>query len=565
MITPQMQKSTPFVYARQVLAGEIVTGGYVKKAVQRFFNWIDTAENDGYYLDHAAGMAIVVFFEMFLQHTKGPIAGQPFILSPYQQFTFYNVFAWKHTGTGKRRINTVYDKQARKNAKTAHVAGLGLFCQSFEGEQGAEIYVGATKEAQAKICWEQAEQYIKKSSKLKQIGFREMAREIKFNPSMSVFRFLGGDSKTQDGLNPSVSIIDEYHAHKDDSVKEVLESAMGARTNPLTYIITTAGFDVHGVCKNYEDVVKDVLDGTKKDDSLFAMVHDLDDGDDWENPENWRKANPNMDHNPTILAHMEKEFVKAKNQPSKIPNFKTKHLNLWVDAPTVWIPADTWKKNKVDCINSNLFFELGAIGGLDLSTTTDITALVYMTKPDENGFYYLREFYFCPKDTIDKRSKEDRVPYRAWMDAGHLIATPGNSVDYEYILDTIKSTYMDYNVQEIEFDRYNSSHLINQLQEQGVNVAGFNQSIGAMSLPTKFFEKLVYDGKLKHSGNPITQWMLSGVAIYSDANENIKVHKAQSTRRVDGIVAAIMALGGLLVPNDNNESAYNNNQNEIYF
>ena len=569
-LTEEIKNSIPFQYAASVRNGEIITGKYIKKAVERFYDWVENAETKGYVLDHSNGMHVILFFEMFLVHTKGIKAGEPFILSPYQQFTFYNIFAWKQknaSGQWVRVIKTIYEKVARKNGKTAGLSGLGLYCQAFDNEQGPEIYVGATKELQAKILWEQAFNFVYKSIKLRRAGFKNTQREIKFQKTMGVFRFLGGDSKTLDGLNPSVAIVDEYHSHKDDGVREVLESAMGARLQPLMYIITTAGFNKASVCKLYEDVCKEILDGIKEDDSTFIMIHEPDDADDWEQPETWMKANPNLGFSVNI-EYLKSEYKKAYNQPSKVPNFKTKHCNFWVDGANVWIPAEIWDANKVDEIPVSKFRELGSFAGGDLSTTTDITAYAILSEPDENKIRYLKVFFFCPKDTIDKRSKDDRVPYRYWADAGYLIATPGNTVDYDYYIDKICETYYDYNVKRIELDQWNASQVATKLMEQGCNVSFFSQQIATISSPTKNFEKLLYDGKIKHDGNPILSWMLGGCVIYQDANENIKVHKGQSNagnKRVDGIIAAIMALGGSMSGEDeNNESQYNDEETEVF-
>jgi len=566
-ITPQMKKSIPFQYANDVLKGNLVCGKWVKMAAQRFFDWIATAENDGYYLDHKQGMFAINFFPMFLVHTKGPLAKskQAFELAPYQQFVIYNVFAWINIETKLRRINFVYDAVARKNGKTTLLSGLGLYLQSLDGEAGPEIYVGATKEAQAKTLWEQAFAFVNQSLLLRTLGFRNKAREIMFvqNDNLGIFRYLGGDSKTLDSLNPSAAFIDEYHAHKDDTVREVLESAMGARDQPLVYIITTAGFNLKSACKLAEDSYKDILLGLNQDDHTLIMIHQMDDGDDWEDENNWIKANPSAEHVTTLMGFMRREYIKAKNQPSKIPNFKTKSLNMWVDGENVWIPSEIWKKNdinfardkKLDRLEVDVakFKRFGSYAGLDLSTTTDITAFVLMSEPDDDGIRYIKPFLFCPEDTIDKRSKEDAVPYRYWRDAGFLFATPGNVVDYDIIEDYIYKNYHAFGIKRIERDRWNSNSIINHLMEGGFEVSDFSQTISNFSHPTKMFEKMVFEGKIRHDGNPVMEWMLSGCVTIEDHNENIRISKGKSHangKRIDGIIAAIMALGGSLSPKD---------------
>lgn len=568
--TKEIESTVPFLYAKDVSSGKIITGKFIKLAVERFYSWIKNAETKGYFLDHANGMHVIDFFEEFLVYTKHPDKtkiGKPFILSPFQQFTLYNIFAWKHQDSNLRVINTVYDKRAKKNGKTAEMAGLGLYCMAFDDEPEAEVYIGATKEDQAKLCFNQAVNFINNSKKLAAIGFRTLQNKIIFKRNNSFMRPLGGDSKTQDGINSHLSIIDEYHAHKDDTVKENLESSAISRPQPLVYHITTAGFNLSSVCKLYEDSCKDVLLGLKEEDSTLIMIHDLNEDDDWEDESVWPKANPNLNVS-ALLDRIRSEYTKAVNQPSKIPNFKTKHLNLWVDAPSIWIPNEIWMKNKVDEIPIEKFKLFGSFRAIDLSTTTDITADIILSEPDKDGVRYIKPSFYCPADTIDKRSKQDRVPYRYWRDQGFLIATPGNTVDYNVLKDNVLHTNSEHNVKRIELDQWNASQVANDFTEEGLEVSFFSQQISIISFPTKQFEKLVYEGKIKHDGNPVLTWMLSGCVIYQDANENIKVHKGQShagVKRVDGIVATIMALGGSLSNNDETEeSQYNDPDVEVF-
>jgi len=576
-LTNQQLKSVPFQYAQDVLDGKIVVGLRIKQAVQRFYKWIETADADGFYLDHKKGMMAINFFPTLLNHTKGSMVGQPFTLAPFQQFSLYNIFAWLNKETKYRRIRKVYDKRGRGNGKTAEMAGICLLMQSFEQESESEVYIAATKEAQAKICWTFAKNYIEHpmaNPMLKQLGFYCKQREIIFKPLVSSMMPLGGDSKTQDGLSAHFVVIDEYHAHPSDALKEVLESSMLKRSQPLTYQITTAGFNTSSVCKHYEDMCIDVLNEQKKDDTLFIMMHDLDEGDDWQDQSNWKKANPLWDYG-LNTSELVSAYSEAVNQPSKIPNFKTKHLNMWVDSPQIWIPSEVWNRNIVNVKDYEKLFkekalEFGCFSGSDLSTRVDLSAHVLLTNPDNEGNRYLMPHFFCPKNTIDARSKEDRVPYRYWSDNGFLNATPGDRIDYDVFKDTIRTTNEAYQVIRHGFDPWNATSTINDLIAEGFdNISEFSQAIGVINHPTKQFEILVYDGKIKHNGHPVFSWMLSGCVLYEDANGNIKVHKGRShegNKRVDGVIAGIIALGESLTPEDVSEqSQYNDPDKEITF
>jgi phage terminase large subunit-like protein len=375
---------------------------------------------------------------------------------------------------------------------------------------------------------------------------------------------LGGDSTTQDGINSHLAIIDEYHAHKDDGVKENLESSSVQRSQPLTWHITTAGTNTSSVCKYYEDSVIEVLEGRNVDNHLWIMIHDLDPGDDWQDEKNWYKANPLLGKGLDI-ENIRIEFIKAMNQPSKIPNFKTKHLNMWVDGESIWIPTEIWKQNKVEKLPLEKFEKFGSYAGLDLSSIADITAFVILSEPDEEGIQYVKPFLFCPEENVDRRSKNDGVPYRYWIDAGYMIATPGNRVDYNFILTKIKENYQRYNIQRIETDPWNASSLVSNMMDEGINVSELSQIMSRLNHPTKMLEKLIYDGKIKHDGNPAMEWMLAACVPIEDSKGNIMISKKEShkhKKRIDGIAALVNALAGhLSEPEETNESYYNNPNN----
>jgi phage terminase large subunit-like protein len=571
-IETNIKNSIPFQYAAVVKSGEIVVGLRIKQAIDRFYKLIEDADKKGYWLDHKKGFAIIRFFEKMLKHTKGKSAGKPFLLSPYQQFTLYNLFAWQtknEEGQTIRLIRNVYQKVGKKNGKTAELAGVGLFVKAFDGEEGAEVYVGATKEEQAKLCFQQACDFILKSRMLQQLGFRVYQKEIKFLPKNAFMRPLGGDSKTQDGINSHLTIIDEYHAHRDDSVKENLESSSASRLQPITYTITTAGTNVHGVCKNFEDSCINILEGVAVDDTFLIMIHDLDEGDDWQDPKNWLKANPNLGVT-VSLDFLKKEFQKTVNQPSKIPNFQTKYLNMWVDAPVVWVESKYWTACMQPIIQEN-FAKLGNCGGLDLSSTTDITAYAVVSEPDALGFRDLEVWCFCPLDTIEKRSKEDRVPYKYWANLKrenakdkndtYLIATPGNMVDYNVVFNKVIEITAERKTRHVEYDRKFAAGLITPLLQAGVELSPFTQTLMNYTSPTKEFERLLMSAKLRVGNNPILKYMLSGCVPIYDTNENVRLDKDRSTKRIDGIIAAVMALAGTLSEEKEPETSKYNDPN----
>jgi len=585
--TKEMLNSIPFQYANDVLSGKVVAGKYVILAVKRFFKWIEDSEADGYTLNHSYGMDIIEFFETYLIHTKGKTAGKPFILSPFQQFTLYNVFGWVDSVTDLRRINEVYESMAKKNGKTAVMAGVGLYHMAADHESEAEVYIGATKEDQAKLCFNQAVSFIKRNSMLNQNGFTVRQNRLLFDPLGGMMRPLGGDSKTQDGINSSLAIIDEYHAHPDDSVKENLESSSVARSQPIIWHISTKGVDLFGPCKLYEDVCKDMLDGViPDDDRRFMMIHEMDATDDWENEDNWQKANPNLGVSVQI-DNIREAYKKAKSQSSKIPNFKTKSLNIWVDAPEVRIPDEDYMKNNGKIRIGN-FLKYGCAGGLDLSSTIDLSAMVYVSNPDPEGFRDVLPLIFCPKDTINQRSKEDRVPYSHWQnvdlaDYCHfendeerefydviintkiLTATEGNQIDYAVIEKVFLQTYWLFEAKWFDYDKWKSTELVQRLTAEGILFVPFPQTVTYYSHPTKEFERLLFMAKWRHGGHPILRWMMARVKAYVNNNEDIRYVKSNPKGRIDGIIGWIMGFSATISEVETNESKYNDPDTDISF
>lgn len=564
--TPEMLSSVPFQYAQSVLDGTIVTGRRIRQAVERFYRWIANAEADGYYLDHKAGMRVINFFPTCLNHTVGKLQGQPFHLAPFQQFTMYNLFGWKHKDTGLRRISTVYDRRGKKNGKTAEMAGLSLYMMSFDMEMGAKNYVGATKEDQARLCWEQAADFITSpvaNPLLRKMGFLAQQKGVSFPPTKSVMRPLGGDSKTQDGINAHLAIIDEYHAHADDGVKENLESSNVMRSQPIVYHITTAGTNLQSPCKRYEDGIVEILEGRTEVHHIWIMIHEMDPEDDWNDEINWQKANPLLGNGYEIDG-LRQKYAAAVLQPSKFREFKTKNLNMWVDAPEVWIPREIWDANKHDLTPEQVlekFRTFGGYAGVDLSSNRDITAFVMLSNPDENGKRYVLPRFFCPNDTIEERSREDKVPYVDWRDRGFITATEGNVIHYAFVEGEIYGGCVDYCIARAEFDAWQATNVIQNLMSWGVEVSTIAQVITRLSEPTKELERMIYSGELLHDGNPVMGWMLAGVKIITDRSGNIRIDKGgsekNSKRRIDGIAALVNAVAGSMSPaEDTNVSAY---------
>lgn len=534
------------LYAEQVRDGVVLVCEYVQLAVRRYTADLDNALDKGWYFDKKAAMRAINFIEK-LKHTKGEWAGQRFRLEPWQQFVLWNIFGWKNAD-GTRRFRYAYIEIARKNGKTALSAGVGLYMLFADGESRPEVYSAATVKDQSKICFSDAVAIVK-ATDLKNY-LTPYRNSIVYESKGGTFKPLSSDYGTHDGLNPSCGIIDEFHAHKDSGMFDVIKSAFGARRQPLMFIITTAGFNKSGACYAYRENVIKVLRGVNEDDSLFGIIYTLDDKSEWDDPKMWIKSNPNL--GVSLSADYLADQVKdAKNRPEAVRNVMTKNVNLWVDAERTWILDDAWQK----CVGTTDPADLKGCacwGGLDLSNVSDITAYVLLFH--ENDRFQLLPHFWIPEEKMLEKIRKENINYDRWVADGYVTVTPGNVIDYDFVKADILRIVADYDLRTSAYDRWNSSQTIIDLQNEGMECNPFGQGYGSMSAPTKEFEKLVLTEKVEHFGNPVLRWMLSSTVVKSDPAGNIKPDKEKSTQKIDGIVASIMALGEWMTAQADDES-----------
>lgn len=539
-----MKQNEAQKYISDVLTGKIVVGEYIRKAVERHMDDLENAEERGIYFDAEHASKIIEVFKN-IPHAKGQILGQNFTLQGWQAFILWSVYGWKWTKTQTRRFSKIYIKVARKNGKTEFLAGVGVLGMTIDAISTGEIYWAATKYAQAEIGWERQKTMIEllmsRFDVFKQFGTN--SKRIYNRKNRMFARALGKDSKREDGLSPYYAIIDEYHAHPDTGLIDILESGMGAYKQPLTWIITTAGFDVFCVCKDFEDRCKAILDGHASNNEIFSMIFDLDEGDDWENPETWVKSNPSLGVS-NSLRKMMSEYQKAKLEGvSKEISFRVKNLNQWHNSKTTWIKLDTWKQNGIKIPDSELKGR-PCYAGLDLGSVSDVSALVLCFPFPEEGFFYFKHFFYVPSSTAKVRSMGSNVNYLQWHRDGWLTITDGAATDYDYIFEDLKRINTDYELIILAYDRFNSSQLIiNITTETDIKAQPYGQGFRSMSSPASEMERLTLLGQWKHDENPMMTWMVGNVALRMDAAGNIKPDKDKSKDKIDGVVAQCFAFG----------------------
>lgn len=510
----------------------------------------ETKHPKGFWLDQEAGERVTSFIERYCRHSKGEWAGQLIELEPWQRLAIEIGFGWMRPD-GTRRFRILYIEVPRKNAKSTTAAALGLYLLVGDQEPGAEVYSSATKKDQAKIVHDAAAAMVKASPELKR-WLKSYRNNINCERLNAKFEPLGADSNTLDGLNPHGNIVDELHAHKDRGVWDVLDTAMGARRQPMTVAITTAGiYDPQSIGWMMHDHALKVLEGSLEDEAFFALIASADEDDDWTNPETWVKANPNVGVS-IKESYLADQCEKAKAQPSFLNTFLRLHLNRWTQQRDRWIPMEKWNACEDDLSREQTEAReqswAGRLcyGGLDLASKIDITALLLAVPLEHEELGLLCRFW-VPEDTVMERSRRDRVPYDAWVRDGWMTATPGNVTDYDFIQAEVLALGQRYRLRELAFDPWNATQTATQLGGEGVAMVEVRQGFRSLSEPAKELERLVVSGKVRHGGHPVLRWMVSNVAKREDPNGNIAPDKSASSEKIDGVVAGIMALSRMIV------------------
>ena len=552
-------------YIDDVLSGKIVACKWVKLACKRQVDDLKNLSKKGYHFDEAAANKILNFFSA-LKFTKGEKAAnaENFIMEPFQKFRYWVLFGWKDKD-GYRRFRKSYIEVARKQGKSEEAGGLCNYGLLADGEFGAEIYCAATKEKQAKIVLEVAKfmgrKLMRDSQKVNQLlGISKASMHV--IETNSKVEAIASDSDKQDGLNPHFGIVDEYHAHKTSDVLEVLETAMGARNQPLLFVITTAGFNEQGPCFQLRRVACDILQGKKKDESFFAIIYTLDDEDDWHDEKNWIKSNPNIGDAPK-WTYMRNQYTKAINEGyQKEVQFKTKNLNLWSSNSMGWVTDEEWQacnKGELEDLSGRECF-----GGLDLASVSDANAFTLLFPPDEEGelIKYLY-FFWMPEVTVKKKS--DIASYPEWVEDGYIVTTPGKIIAHRKIVDDINNLRKKYDIKAIGYDPYMAHHgVIQELDDDEIELIEIRQTYGNLSAPTMEMEKQVKGKRMNHGGNPVMRWMVGNIMIVMDYAENIKIDKKKSQEKVDGPVSQVMAIGAYLGDDgESGESYYDSDEFNI--
>lgn len=515
-------------YALNIISGKIDACELVKSACQRYIDDLDRFGFNQGFASHA-----INFIEE-LEHTTGECAGKKFILEPWQAFIIWNLFGFVNPD-GSRRFSRAYIEVPRKNGKSTFSSAVMLYGLIADDEAGAQIYSAATKLDQAMMVFGESVRMAQNTDWLKDaVVVNNSVNNRRIIHEQNLYKPLEWNPNKQDGLNTHMAVIDEYHAHPNDELYNVLFNSMGARRQPLLFTITTAGFNKESACFRHRGYCVNVLNGAIKDDALFSMIYTLDAGDDWMDEKVWAKANPNFGVS-VYPRKLQQALTEAKEYAGKEVEFKTKLLNVWTDTEMTWISDETWRECSGDDDLSGEY----CYGGLDLASTADFCALTLYFP----AMHAIRTWYFLPEDAARKRNDAAGNSIREWIADGHITTTEGNVTDYSFIKAKIVQLATEYDIRDIAFDRFNASQLVIELQNEGITMFPFGQGFVSMSTPTKELERMVKNKQLRHANNPVTRWMMSNVLLRTDPAGNVKIDKAKSGDKVDGPVSVVMALG----------------------
>ena len=483
-----------------------------------------------------------VRFIQNLCHTKGRWAGKPFLLLPWQEQIVRDIFGIVRAD-GKRQFLTAYVEIPKKQGKSELAAAVALYLLYADGEASAEVYGAACDRSQASIVFDVARQMVEMRPALrKRSKIMTAGKRIVNYRNAGFYQVLSAETGTKHGLNVSGLVFDEIHAQPNRKLYDVLTKGYGdAREQPLFFIITTAGTDRNSICYELHSKAMDIKAGKKHDPTFYPVVYGLSEDEDWNDEANWYKANPSLGH--TIgIDRVREAYKDALDNPAEENVFKQLRLNIWTNSAVAWIPDHIYQRGN-EKINEDLLAGRECYAGLDLSSTSDITALSLVFPPrDEHEKYIVLPFFWLPEDTLELRCRRDHVLYDVWKRQGYIMTTPGHVVDYGFLEAFIEELGKKYHILEIAYDRWNATATVQHLMDEGFTMVPFGQGFKDMSPPSKELYKLLMEGSIIHGGNPVLRWMAGNVVMRQDPAGNIKPDKEKSTEKIDGIVALIMGL-----------------------
>ena len=479
-----------------------------------------------------------------LKHTKGAFYGKRFELLPWQKDFISKVFGTVRDNNPEiRQYTSAYLEIPKKQGKSEIGAALALNMLCNDGENRAEVYSCAGDRQQASIVFDVACDMVRQSPALsKRIKIIPSTKSMVYQPTLSVYKVLSSESSTKHGLNVSACIFDELHTQPTRALYDVMTQGSGdARKQPLWIFLTTAGTDRNSICWEVHQKALDIMEGRKHDPRFLPVIYGLKDDEDWQLEENWYKANPSLGY--TIdIEKVRDAYRKALETPADENQFRQLRLNQWVKQSIRWMPMDKWDACEIAYSEDDLKGR-DCYAGLDLSSTSDLTAFVLVFPPEEDGEpYRILPYFWLPEEQMALRVRRDHVMYDQWEGKGFIYATEGDVVHYGEIERKINELGEKFHIVEIAHDRWNATMLVQNLEGDGFKMIPFGQGFRDMSTPTKEMMRMVLNKEIAHNGHPVLRWNVDNIFIRQDPAGNIKIDKEKSTEKVDGAVATVMGL-----------------------
>lgn len=542
-------------YAEGVVRGKILACRYAQLACQRYLDDLKASKSKTFAYRYDANLAeCVCEFIQALPHTKGKWAlkKEPVVLEPWQKFIVCNLFGWLDKKTGLRRFLEGYHEIPRKNGKSVLAAGIGLWMFAMDGEFGSEVYSGATSEKQA---WE-----VFRPAKLISMRTEELREEcgIEVNAASLVLpedysRFEPVIGSPGDGASPSCAIVDEFHEHATAALYDTMITGMGARDQPLMFVITTAGDNIEGPCYEMRRRVIDMLEGNQPDDRLFGIIYTLDEGDDWRDPAILGKANPNF--GVSIKAdYLERQQQLAIHNTGKQNRFKCKHLNVWVGAQNAFFNMEKWKSAEDKTLREEDFADADCYYALDLASRIDVCAgvKVFRRDIDNKRHYFLFPRFWLPSAVVERAAERSEEKgnverYQRWSEQGHIDLIDGEEVNFNEVRDDVIADAENLRVLEVPHDNWGAFVLAPDLEKAGLLPVKVPQQTAYLSPAMREFEAALYSGRVHHPGHPVLTWMVGNVVAKPDKNDNVFPNRSKDGQKIDGAVAAIMGIGRAMI------------------